>query len=182
MKKVYLLAIALFGLGLFATAQKVSGLVRGTLQDSISATALEDATVSLMRLPDSTLISFTLSRSNGFFEIKNIEAGDYQVVVSFTGLRTFKKVFAISAAHTEEDLGTVRMQRADKALEEVVSIEAPVKVNGDTVSFKADAFKTKPNATVEDLLKKLPGVGREGFDIPPLAFGIDRVKCERRLA
>jgi hypothetical protein len=40
----------------------------------------------------------------------------------------------------------------------VITDEAPVKVNGDTLSYRADAFKTKQNATVEDLLKKLPGV------------------------
>lgn len=141
-----------------AVAQKVAGTVKGSLQDSVSATPLEDATVSVMRLPDSTLISFTLTRSNGAFEIRNLEAGDYQVVASFAGLRTFKKKFSIGPGHTEEDLGSVQLQRADKALDEVVIVDAPVKVNGDTVSFKADAFKTKPNATVEDLLKKLPGV------------------------
>ena len=93
MKKLYVLLTAIFGLGLFASAQKVSGIVKGSLQDSISATALEDATVSVMRLPDSTLISFTLSRNNGLFEIKNLEAGTYQVVVSFTGLRSYRKKF-----------------------------------------------------------------------------------------
>jgi hypothetical protein len=30
--------------------------------------------------------------------------------------------------------------------------------------------------------KKLPGVGREGFDVPTLAFRIDRVECQRGLA
>lgn len=158
MKNVYLFAIVLLGLPFFAAAQKLAGTIKGSLQDSVSATPLEDATVSLLRLPDSTLISFTLSRKNGSFEIRNIDAGDYLLVASFVGLRTFKKQFAIGASHTEEDLGIVRLQRADKALDEVVIVEAPVKVNGDTVSFKADAFKTKPNATVEDLLKKLPGV------------------------
>ncbi len=158
MKNGYLFLLVFLGFCLSASAQKVSGTVKGILQDSVSASPLEDATVSVMRLPDSTLISFTLTRSNGAFEIKNLDAGDYLVVVSFTGLRTFKRSFAISAGHTEVDYGLVQMQRADKALDEIVIVEAPVKINGDTISYKADAFKTKPNATVEDLLKKLPGV------------------------
>jgi hypothetical protein len=158
MKNVYLFLLVFAGIGISASAQKVSGTIKGVLQDSISASPLEDATVSVMRLPDSTLISFTLTRSNGAFEIKNLDAGDYQVVASFTGLRTFKRNFSIQAGRTEVDYGLVKMERADKALDEIVIVEAPVKINGDTVSFKADAFKTKPNATVEDLLKKLPGV------------------------
>ncbi len=35
---------------------------------------------------------------------------------------------------------------------------APVSVQGDTLAFSARAFKTQPNAMVESLLKKLPGV------------------------
>jgi hypothetical protein len=158
MKNSYLLLLAIFGFGFFASAQKVSGTVKGTLQDSTSATALEDATVSVMSLPDSTLISFTMTRNNGSFEIKNLAAGDYLLAVSFVGLKSYKKKFSINTSHTEEDLGTLKMLRADKALDEVVITEVPVKVSGDTISYKADAFKTKPNATVEDLLKKLPGV------------------------
>ena len=150
--------LAIAGLSLVSSAQKISGTVKGYLQDSASATMLSDATVSLMSLPDSSLVSFTLTNSSGYFEIKNINAGDYVVVSSFVGLRSFKKKFTITATHQTEDFGTIQLQRADKYLDEVVITEAPVKINGDTISFKADAFKTKPNATVEDLLKKLPGV------------------------
>lgn len=158
MKKVYLLVLALFYLSFHSSAQKVSGTIKGYLQDSLSATPLGDATVSVMSLPDSSLISFTLTGSNGYFEIKNLNSGDYLVTSSYVGLRTFKKKFTISTNNQLEDFGTVKLQRADRLLDEVVITEAPVKVNGDTISYKADAFKTKPNATVEDLLKKLPGV------------------------
>ena len=39
--------------------------------------------------------------------------------------------------------------------EVVIRDEAPIKVKGDTLAYNADAFKTKPNATVEDLLKRI---------------------------
>ena len=158
MKKFYLSILAVFCFSLVSTAQKVQGSIKGRLQDSATASMLSDATVSLMSLPDSSLISFTLSDNNGFFEIKNINAGDYVIASSFVGLRSFKRKISISATNSVVDLGTIKLQRADNLLDEVIISEAPVKINGDTISFKADAFKTKPNATVEDLLKKLPGV------------------------
>jgi len=34
----------------------------------------------------------------------------------------------------------------------------PIEITKDTISYNADAFKTQPNANVEDLLKKLPGI------------------------
>ena len=36
--------------------------------------------------------------------------------------------------------------------------KAPVIIRNDTIEYNAGSFKTKPNAVVEDLLKKLPGV------------------------
>lgn len=41
---------------------------------------------------------------------------------------------------------------------EVVGVRTPVKVMQDTVEYNADAYRTQPNAVVEDLLKRLPGV------------------------
>ncbi|ACU61548.1 outer membrane beta-barrel protein [Chitinophaga pinensis] len=46
-----------------------------------------------------------------------------------------------------------------KTLKEVVvESRPPVRMKGDTVEYNASQFKTKENAVVEDLLKKLPGV------------------------
>lgn len=153
--------MAIFSLLVFMSpvlSQKTSGTVRGTLQDSLSASPLADATVSVVRLSDSSLISFSLTGPNGSFEIKNLDAGEYNLMSSFTGLQTLRRKFVISSQSPVADLGLLRMDRTYKALDEIVITEAPVKVNGDTIAYKADAFKTKPNATVEDLLKKLPGV------------------------
>ncbi|MBD0331733.1 MAG: TonB-dependent receptor family protein, partial [Chitinophagaceae bacterium] len=57
------------------------------------------------------------------------------------------------------DFGLINIGSDFKTLKEViVTSEVPVQINGDTLAFKAHAFKTKPNATVEDLLKKMPGM------------------------
>src|ERR1043165_6449449 len=120
MKQFYLATLAVFSLGFVASAQKVSGTVKRSLQDSTAGTALSDATVSVMQLPDSTLISFTLTNSTGYFEIKNLSAGDYSLVASFSGLQTFRKKFSISAAHAVEDFGSIKMNRSYKTLDEVV--------------------------------------------------------------
>lgn len=139
--------------------QKNPGSVRGSLIDSVSGQMLYDATVSIVRVKDSSLISFTLTSSSGFFEIKNLAPGEYKIVVSYQGFKTLRKEFLITAEQPIADLGKVLMDRSYKTLDEVVvKDDAPVKIKGDTLAFNADAFKTKPNAVVEDLLKKLPGV------------------------
>ncbi|MGZ8544600.1 MAG: outer membrane beta-barrel family protein [Flavisolibacter sp.] len=153
----FLLVLSMAGFG--ATAQKVAGTVKGILQDSISATLISDATVSVVRTRDSSLISFSLTSRNGAFEIKNLDAGEYHLISSFQGLQTRKTKFVISQQSPVADLGLIKLDRFYKELEGVVvTDEAPVRIKGDTLAFNADAFKTKPNATAEDLLKKLPGV------------------------
>ena len=40
----------------------------------------------------------------------------------------------------------------------VTARRPPVVINGDSVEFNSENFKTAPNAVVEDLLKKMPGM------------------------
>lgn len=40
----------------------------------------------------------------------------------------------------------------------VTGVKTQITVKEDTVEFNADSYKTQPNAVVEDLLKRLPGV------------------------
>src|ERR1700754_159038 len=119
MKKLYLAVLATLAIGLHSFAQKVNGSVKGVIQDSTSQ-PLSDATVSIMRVQDSSLISFTVTVRNGSFEIKNLEAGNYSMIASYTGLKTLKKSFSISAQAPAVDFGAVQMGRNYKVMDEVV--------------------------------------------------------------
>jgi len=158
MKKIFLL-VTIISLVTSSSAQKIAGTVKGVLQEAANAQPLPDATVSVMAAKDSSLISFTLTSNSGYFEIKNIDKGDYYLIVSYQGLETLKKSFPITAEKPHVDLAIVKMEKVYKTLGEVIVVDqAPIKINGDTIAFNANSFKTKPNATVEDLIKKLPGM------------------------
>ncbi len=159
MKKLILFAL-LFTACFSIKAQKNNGIVRGTLKDSASKIGLHDATVTIIKAKDSSLLSFTLSSNSGFFEIKNIPAGSYIVLVSYQGFKTLRKAFTITESGPVADLGAVPLAQEYKMLGEVVvKDEVPIKIKGDTIAYNVNAFKVlKPNATAEDLLKKLPGV------------------------
>lgn len=157
MKKFFLLSLVLASV-FTAAAQKTAGIVKGTLVDSTSAQGIADATISVSSSKDSTLVSFTLTSNSGFFEIKNLEAGSYYLQVSYQGFENLALSFDITADNPVKDFGSMNMSRLYKTLQEVIIQDAPVKVKGDTIAYNASAFKTKPNATAEDLLKKLPGV------------------------
>lgn len=159
MRKHLQILILLLSLCSYVQAQKTEGYIKGKLTDTTTKQLLSEATVSVLLVKDSTLISFSLSDKNGNFEIKNLDAGNYLLLISFTGYETYKTLFSITEEKKATDMGEIVLQKDYKTLPGVVVTDlTPVKVNGDTVSFRADAFKTKPNATTEDLLKKLPGI------------------------
>jgi hypothetical protein len=146
-------------------AQRADGSIKGKLIDSTAKQPVADATVSVISARDSSLSSFTLSTKLGTFEIKNLLPGDYRIVVSSKGLQEVRRPFSITAENKSIDLGTLTLNKDYKMLEGVtITSESPIVVKNDTVQFNASGFKTIPNATVEDLLKKIPGmeVDKEG--------------------
>ncbi len=81
-------------------------------------------------------------------------------LVTYSGYEAYRRDFTIRAANPDLNFDTVRLIPTNKQLDEVVvmSERPPVTIKNDTIEFNANSFKTLPNALVEDLLKKLPGV------------------------
>lgn len=159
MKKIFTLSVLLLSLLTAAKAQKADGSIKGKLVDTAGKQPIADATVSLLNSKDSSLATFTLSNKQGVFEIKGLDEGSYQLLITHQGFEAVKKAVIVSASAKNIDLGNLAVQKEFKTLQGVVvTNDAPVIIKEDTVQFRADAFKTKPNATVEDLLKKIPGM------------------------
>lgn len=159
MKKILTLVVLTLSLLTVAQAQKTDGIIRGKLTDTAAKQPIVDATISVIHTKDSSLVTFTLSNKQGAFEIKGLEDGEYQLVFSHQAYQAFKKNVTITADKRTADFGDIAVAKDFKSLGEVVVTNTvPITVKGDTVQFNAEAFKTKPNATAEDLLKKLPGV------------------------
>ncbi|MFZ1262405.1 MAG: outer membrane beta-barrel family protein [Chitinophagaceae bacterium] len=159
MKKIFTLFILFFMLVSATMAQKADGSIKGKLLDTAAKLPISEATISVLHVKDSALATFTLSNKQGAFEIKGLEAGNYQLVISHMGFETFRKTISITPTDKNIDLGSFGIPKEYKTLEGVVvTNDAPVQIKNDTIQFRADAFKTKPNATVEDLLKKIPGM------------------------
>ena len=157
--KRFLLFILLFQTATIINAQSNSkGTVRGWVADSTNLQHLANSTITLSGSSDSSEAAFAIADKKGMFEIKNIEKGDYLLGISYTGYKEEIINIHITANQFNIDLDTVYLHTDTSMLAGVVVLAAPIKIDKDTVEFRAAAFKTKPNATVEDLLKKLPGV------------------------
>ena len=101
-----------------------------------------------------------MTNSRGEFSLANVPYGDYRLMVTHVNYHNVNKYFTINEANKNIDLPNIEVSDKNKVLEEVVVMaEAPpVTLIGDTVQYNAGSFKTKPNAVVEDLLKRMPGI------------------------
>ena len=133
--------------------------ITGKLIDNEQNTPLEAATVVLETLKDSTMITYTITDRKGAFELKgknNITRAN--LFVTFVGYQPYEQEIDLSG-NRNVDLGDLPLEFQIESLGDVVvkGRSAPVIVKKDTLEFNAASFKTNPDATLEDLLKELPG-------------------------
>lgn len=151
--------ITLFSFIFFSVqAFSQNGTVKGVAFDTSINQAVPNATITVMKKKDSSLVTFSMADNNGKFELTEIPNGEYRLLLTQVNYRNSNKVFTIDNEHKNVNLGNVVMYDKNKVLDEIVIEAPPVTLVGDTIQYNAGSFKTQPNASVEDLLKKLPGV------------------------
>jgi hypothetical protein len=138
-------------------AQSKQFNVSGTLLSEDEKKPLEAATIHIERVKDSSLVAYTISDKDGKFVIEDEVVGDsFNLFVSYVGYQSYKRTIDLSNPTTE--LGNIYL-KVENALEEIVLVgTTPVTFKKDTIEFNASSFKTKKDANLEDLLKKLPGI------------------------
>jgi hypothetical protein len=150
----------LFAILLSLSVKAQQGVVKGKLKDTLTNQPIAAATITLMTKADSSLVSFTMSNDKGEFTLTGIAEGKYRLLLTHLNYHNTVRNVDITKTQNDADLGTIPMGDKFKTLAEIV-VEAeapPVTMKNDTIEYHAGAFKTPPNANVEDMLKKLPGV------------------------
>ncbi len=152
MQRIYLLLFVL--LPIAAISQST---IKGRIFDTTSKKGLSYTTVSLVKAKDSSLVSFTRADAEGNFTIKQVPHGSYLLSASYVGfLPTWKPV---TVSNDMVEMGDVAMTDVKYQNDVMVTAKRPpVVINGDTLEFNTENFKTQPNAVVEDMLKKMPGI------------------------
>jgi hypothetical protein len=142
---------------LFALCQE-KNYIKGTVRSMADSGKIDKATVAMLYAADTSLISYTLTDKNGEFVLHNVPKNTaIKIIIShFLHQNYYKEVYAPAEPHIE--MGTILL--SSKELKEVIisGKRAPISIRKDTIEFIAEAFKTRPNAVVEDLLKILPGI------------------------
>jgi len=132
-------------------------LVKGVVNDTLD-NPLIMATVLLLEEIDSTMIDYGRSEVDGSFKFKNVNEGNYLVKTTYIGY--LPVTVPVKVVAEDITLETIKMKPIAAELMEVVVKEAraSMKMRGDTIEYDASTFQVPDGSTVEDLLRRLPGI------------------------
>ena len=155
--KSFSLRILFLAMAVLTGASVVAVNITGYVKDK-SGEPLIEAAVRLLKERDSAFVAGTTANIDGKFTLQGVSSGKYILETSYVGYTSVKQ--PVTVGNSRVDVGTIEMNEATNVLKEVsvVAVKTPIKVMEDTVEYNADSYHTQPNAVVEDLLKRLPGV------------------------
>ena len=132
--------------------------VSGTVLDKDDESAIIQATVQLLSLPDSTMVVGNVTDANGRFSL-SARPGKYILKVSYVGYLSYLKEYQLTASKPTLNVGKIALSSDAIMLKEAIVVaEAPqVTVSGDTLGYNASAYRTSEGAVLEELVKKIPG-------------------------
>jgi len=132
----------------------------GNIQDTSSSNLSRNSILMAIKFKDSTLVGHSRVDAKGFFKTIKIPIDTYLVVVSNPNFSD--KTYFLVAGMKDSVINLKNIVLPPKSITlnevEIVAYKDKMYYKGDTLIFTADSFKVKSDATVEDLLKKLPGV------------------------
>ncbi|TKK68350.1 hypothetical protein FC093_11780 [Ilyomonas limi] len=141
------------------TVHAQQATVKGNIYDTINKEHLSNTVIALLRSHDSVLYKFTRSDKDGNFSLQHIIPGKYIVLITENTYADYLDSITINS-DTTIALGRVPMTLKANLLKEVIVQQqiAAMRMRGDTLEYAADSFKVRQGASVEEMLKRLPGV------------------------
>ncbi|NLR62586.1 outer membrane beta-barrel protein [Chitinophaga polysaccharea] len=148
-------------------ANAQNSTIKGTVADSSLQAPLENAVVVLLQAKDSFIIASTRAGKEGAFSFQQLaDTASYVLYFSYPKYASYShRVNMKDAAGKTMALNNVYLIPKSKLLKEVIvkSQVATIRINGDTTEYNAGSFKVQPNASVEELLRQLPGLQVDQF-------------------
>lgn len=158
MRRLLVFLLLLSSLG--AVAQEYT--IQGRVVEEHSA-GLPGASVLILLPRDSTVIAYSATNAEGFFALKAPLKGYYVLKVTSLGYGRFLRTVPVLSNARVMNLGVIALHPESVGLADVVvKGTRSVVVKQDTLEYNAALYGVQPNADVEQLLLRLPGVDVQG--------------------
>lgn len=143
---------------LAATGYSQNIVLKGKITDKADKSTIAGATVALVNQKDTASKLMRVSDTKGNFQFSGLQAAAYIVRISYSGYEKIEQKINLQASNKDPIPFSISKLATELTGVTVVATTAPVKQKGDTSEFSANQFKVNPDATAEDLVKKLPGI------------------------
>ena len=151
------LLVLVFSLSaVIANSQNIS--LTGKVADKTDKLPIAGATVKLVSMRDSAQIKLVVTDKTGNFVFNNLNVSGYKLYISFSGYEKVEQRVNLQASNLTPLSFSIAKVATDLGDVTVVAKAAPARQKGDTTEYSASQFKVNPDATAEDIIKKLPGV------------------------
>jgi hypothetical protein len=152
----YVKIILLFTFSLFHLSSFGQIIIRGEVLDQKKGKL--NSVAVILRNSSNSIVNYTTTNANGVYEIKLHNTGNY--FLEFRHLAKESRTIDIEISDdAKEYIYDVILSEQPLVLQEVVfELEAPIFVRNDTISYKVKYFIDGTEQTVEDLLRKIPGL------------------------
>ena len=160
MRKLMTLLVVTLGLTQIGFAQTGNGKVNGTVIDGSTKT-IESATITLMRVKDSSVAKMGVADKTGKFSFEGIPVGKYLVAISAVGhQKGFSEVFEIATPESVVTLKTIELIPVAKSVGgvTVTSRKPLIEQKIDRMVVNVEAAVTNVGATALEVLEKSPGI------------------------
>jgi hypothetical protein len=147
--------------------------VSGHVFDSATMEPLSFVSVTLNTHQDTTLIDYRVTRANGWFLFEEVVADSVLLVVDALGY--VAEYFTVDRRRGRQvDTIWLNAARFDLETVEVKAYKSGIILNGDTITYAPSVYTSGREETVEEVLKKLPGITVE--EDGSVKFGNKEVK------
>jgi len=147
---------------IFLSVVSFSGMAQyslsGVVVDVDDKSPVQGATVSLYFQNDSSIVANTVTTTDGEFIFQNLATDSFFVSINALSHQALT-VFA-TITNKDKNFGVLNLYKKGKDLAgvTVTATGSPVVNKADTTQYSASQYKVNPDATTEDLIKKMPGI------------------------
>lgn len=154
--------------------------IKGFVRNYQTTAYIAGATITLQSITDTTFNRSIVSDSLGRFQFSDIQPDSFRLSVSYVGLGVTHQT--VKADTTVVDVGAIDLRTTADVLAGVtVTANVPMAVQkADTVQYNASQFKVNPDASAEDLVKKMPGITSQNGTVTAHGETVQKVTIDGR--
>lgn len=152
--------------------------IKGQIINKKTKEPLLGVLVTAINKRDSSYKKTASTDNNGNFIITNLKYGNYLIRTSYIGFLKLEFTTLINAE--TENLGVIKIEQSNNQLKDVTISEKAIRSQqkGDTTEYNANAYKTNPDANVQDLVTKMPGITVENGTVKAQGENVQKITID----